>query len=234
MEYSKNRFAAAGLFVAIGIIVGCWILANAMLDLKARGNYVTVKGFAEKEFPADLAIWPISFKAQADSLTELHSSLEKSSSQVLSFLDSQDLGTAEITPSAPIIMENFRSGSNVPSAKYSGQKVITVRSGDIAGVKKAMSRIGQVVSQGVMLIRNYEWRPSFMFTRLNEVKPEMIAEATKDARRAAKQFAEDSGSRVGSIRRARQGVFSIQDRDQFTPEIKKVRVVNSVDYFLED
>ncbi|HKI80862.1 MAG TPA: hypothetical protein VKA04_04395, partial [Pseudodesulfovibrio sp.] len=97
-----------------------------------------------------------------------------------------------------------------------------------------MSVAGELVSRGVLLVQNYEFRPTFAFTGLNGIKPDMIAEATRNARDAARQFAEDSGSRVGGIKRATQGYFSLQDRDQYTPEIKKVRVVTSVDYFLED
>jgi hypothetical protein len=85
-----------------------------------------------------------------------------------------------------------------------------------------------------MLVQNWEFRPTFTFTGLNAIKPDMIAEATRNARDAAKQFAEDSGSRVGNIRRASQGYFSLEDRDQYTPEIKQIRVVTNVDYFLED
>ena len=97
-----------------------------------------------------------------------------------------------------------------------------------------MPKAGDLVSQGVMLVQNYEFRPTFAFTGLNEIKPAMIAEATRNARSAAKQFANDSGSQVGGIRRATQGYFSLQDRDQYTPEIKRVRVVTTVDYFLKD
>jgi uncharacterized protein len=85
---------------------------------------------------------------------------------------------------------------------------------------------------GVTLIRSYEYNTQYLFTQLDEVKPEMIAEATRDARRAADEFAEDSGAEVGGIRRAQQGYFSIEDRDAFSPEHKKIRVVTSIDYFL--
>jgi hypothetical protein len=89
------------------------------------------------------------------------------------------------------------------------------------------------VRQGVAMLRSYEYNPQFLFTRLEAIKPEMIAEATVDARNAAEQFAHDSGSRVGAIRSAQQGYFSVEDRDAFSPEYKRIRVVTTVEYYLE-
>ncbi len=225
----------AGLLMALGIAGGGWTLGQAVKDFKAMDRFVSVKGFAEREYPADQVIWPISYQTQADTLKELHANLEAADKVILEFISKHGLGDAEITPTAPQIMENIPLSPNQrPEKRYNAQGVITVRSKDIRRVKELMTMTGELISQGIMIIRNYDFQPRFMFTRLNEVKPEMIAEATKDARRAARQFAEDSGSRVGSIRRARQGMFSIRDRDQYTPEIKVVRVVNTVDYTLED
>lgn len=233
----KNRIhiVAAGLLLALGMVTGCWLLGQAIVEFKAMDRYVSVKGFAEKEYPADLAIWPISYRTQANTLQDLHASLEATDKIIMEFIAEHGLGNAEITPAAPQIMENIPMvPGQQPAFRYNAQGVITVRSTDIMKIKEIMNQSGELVSRGVMVMRNYEFQPRFMFTKLNEVKPAMIAEATKDARRAARQFAEDSGSRVGSIRRARQGMFSIRDRDQYTPETKVVRVVNTVDYFLED
>ena len=109
-----------------------------------------------------------------------------------------------------------------------------MRTDKIDAAKKAIERSGELVKQGVAVIRSYEYNTQYLFTDLDKIKPEMIAEATKDARRAAEQFAKDSGSTVGAIRTAQQGLFSIEDRDQFSPEFKKVRVVTTVDYYLGD
>ncbi|WP_272701158.1 SIMPL domain-containing protein [Desulfovibrio sp. Fe33] len=232
---SSAHSILTGLVLAVGFILGCWVLAGALVDFKSMDRYVSVKGLAEREVPADLAMWPISFSAGADTLPALNSALAVSGTAVMEFLKEQGLGEADIMTSAPRVQENqYNSPGQRPVSRYSAQSVITVRSGDIATVKKAMSAAGELVSRGVLLVRNYEFQPTFAFTGLNDIKPDMIAEATRNARSAAKQFAEDSGSRVGGIRRASQGYFSLQDRDQYTPEIKKVRVVTSVDYFLED
>ena len=111
---------------------------------------------------------------------------------------------------------------------------MTVRTDRIDVAKKAIERSGELVKQGVAVIRSYEYNTQYLYTELDKIKPEMIAEATRDARRAAEQFAKDSGSKVGAIRTAQQGLFSIEDRDQFSPEFKKVRVVTTVDYYLGD
>jgi hypothetical protein len=224
-----------GIILAVGFVAGCWVLAGALVDFKAMDRFVSVKGLAEREVPADLAMWPISFSVAADTLPDLDAALARSRKEVLAFLNEQGLGKAEIMNAAPRVQENqYDSPNRRPVHRYTAQAVVTVRSNDIAKVKKGMSMAGELVSRGVLLVQNYEFRPTFAFTGLNRIKPDMIAEATRNARDAARQFAEDSGSRVGGIRRASQGYFSLQDRDQYTPEVKKIRVVTNVDYFLEN
>jgi hypothetical protein len=111
---------------------------------------------------------------------------------------------------------------------------VTLRTGRVDTVKAALERSGELVKQGVAIVHNYEARTNYLFTQLDEIKPEMIAVATKDARHAAEQFASDSGSQVGAIRHAQQGYFTVEDRDPFSPEFKKVRVVTTVEFFLLD
>ncbi len=97
-----------------------------------------------------------------------------------------------------------------------------------------MEQSGKLVKQGIVLANSYGRGTEFLFTGLNRIKPAMIAEATKNARKAAEQFAQDSGSKVGSIRKARQGLFTIRNRDMNSPDLKIVRVVTTVEYFLKD
>ncbi len=118
--------------------------------------------------------------------------------------------------------------------RYVAQAVVTVRSKNVARVKKAMGEAGSLVSQGVMIIQDWESRPQFLFQGLNAIKPEMIEEATRAAREAASKFAKDSGSQVGGIRTASQGLFEVSDRDSSWPERKVVRVVTTMEYFLVD
>lgn len=225
----------AAIILALGLVGGCWVLGKALVDFKALDRYVTVKGLAEREVPADLAMWPISYGAGAGTLEGVDVALKRSRGQIMAFLREKDLGDAEILDTAPRIQDNQATNpGRAVAQRFTASAILTVRSKDIAAVKKAMSSAGDLVSRGVLLVQNWEYRPTFAFTGLNAIKPDMIAEATRNARAAARQFAEDSGSRVGAIRRATQGYFSLQDRDRYTPEIKKVRVVTTIDYFLED
>mgnify|MGYP006301974421 CR=1 FL=1 len=229
------KYIAAGGLLAVGIVLGAWLLGQALLEFKGMDRYVTVKGLAEREVPADMAVWPISYSVGGDSLEAVNDSLKQARVRVMAFLNDQGLGDAEVMNGYPRIDDNLhmmRDNPNMP--RYTAHGLLTVRTPDVAGVKTAMDNADGLVSRGVMLERNYEFQPTFTFTGLNDIKPDMIAEATRNARDAARQFANDSGSRVGAIRRASQGYFSLGDRDQYTPEVKRVRVVTTVDYFLED
>jgi len=234
-DRASNNFLA-GIFVATALIVGAWILGSAIKDFRSYDRFVSVRGFAEREVPADLAYWPISYSAAGNDLQAIQRELDASAEAVFAFLEKQGLGQAEISASAPRITDQHAYGvseQHRPANRFTAQGVITVRTDKTEAVKNAMAAAGELVSDGVVLIHSYEFQPRFEFTGLATIKPEMIAQATQDARNAAMQFARDSGSDVGAIRRASQGLFTINDRDQFTPEIKLVRVVTSVDYFLD-
>jgi hypothetical protein len=227
----------AGLLVAIGLAVGGWFVGHGLLVARSSDRYVTVKGLAERDVPADLALWPIVFTETADDLVTLQDRVEKSQAKIVAFLDQQGFDPGERSVSAPRITDREAQGfaqSGQRIERYVAEATVTVRTSRIGSAQEAMARSGELVKQGVALIRSYEYDTQYLFTALESIKPEMIAEATKDARSAAQQFAEDSGSKVGAIRSAQQGYFSIEDRDRFSPEQKKVRVVTTVEYFLED
>ncbi len=234
-DRASNNFLA-GIILAASLVTAAWIIGSAVKDFRAHDRFVSVRGFAEREVPADLAYWPLSFSAAGNDLHIIQQDLDRSAEAVLSFLDRHGLGQAEISVSAPRITDQHAYGvseQHRPANRFTAQSVVTVRTSEARKVIKAMAAAGELVSEGVVLIHSYEFQPRFEFTRLREIKPEMIAQATQDARNAARQFARDSDSSVGAIRRASQGLFTINDRDPYTPEIKKVRVVTSVDYFLE-
>jgi len=229
--------AILGLFLAIGMVGSAWLIGKALYAAKATERFVTVKGFAEKELPANLVIWPIAYSAVGDDLAEIQRRLDIDKQKISNFLEQRGFSSNEISTSIPQITDYQAQGysqHNGPRHRYSAQTILTLRSDKVGETKLAMQASDELVKSGVALMRNYEATPEFLFTKLNDIKPEMIAAATKNARQAAEQFAEDSGSSVGAIKNARQGFFSINDRDRYSPEQKIIRVVTTIQYYLAD
>lgn len=223
-----------GLAIAIaGISVGVGFYKGRVND-----RYVTVKGLAEREVNANLAIWPITFHVADDELISLQSQIEQKRKVITQFLTEAGFHEDQISYSSPRIQDtraNQYGGSNISQYRYVAQSTVTVRTEDVSLVKRSMEASGQLIGKGVVLAADsWETPTEFIYTRLNDIKPEMIEEATKDARKAAEKFAMDSGSQVGKIRNASQGYFSIENRDNNSPEIKEIRVVTTVEYFLVD
>ena len=239
MTTSSKTPAAAilGIFLALGMIGSAWLIGKSIYAVKASERYVTVKGFAEKELPANLVIWPIAYSTVGDDLAGIQQRLNIDKQKISSFLENKGFNSEEISTSIPQITDYQAQGysqHNGPRHRYSAQTILTLRSHKVTETKQAMQAADELVKSGVALMRNYEATPEFLFTKLNDIKPEMIAAATKNARQAAEQFAEDSGSKVGAIKNARQGFFSINDRDRYSPEQKIVRVVTTIQYYLAE
>lgn len=236
----RNTLAAAvlGGLVGLGIAVAGFSAAGAMTTLRAAQRYVTVKGLAEREVPADVAIWPLTFKESGDDLVELQRRVDARRELVASFLHEAGFKPGEISFSMPRIQDRQAEPMGPPGSqrgpRFLEQATVTVTSGDVEAVKKAMDRSGQLVQRGVMLAQDWESRPQYLFRGLNAIKPEMIEQATVNAREVATRFAKDSGSKLGKIRSASQGLFTITDRDPNSPERKVVRVVTTIEYFLDD
>ena len=234
----NNRLAAA-LALALGMVVAAWLLADGLVKFKQFERSVEVKGLAEREVPADTAIWPIAFSEAESDLTRLYQSLQGKNAIIIGFLQSQGFKPEEISVSAPSITDrqaqDYGSAELANRLRYSGKSVVTVYTRQVDAVRKAMPELAVLGEQGIALnTGDYENRARFLFTGLNALKPAMIEEATRNARQAAEKFAKDSDSSLGKIKRASQGQFSIEDRDGSTAHIKKVRVVSTVDYFLAD
>jgi uncharacterized protein len=226
-----------GLCLVLGLALGGFLLARGLFAARAADRFVTVKGLSEREIAADLALWPIVFTNTGNDLGALQAEVEEDAAAIRAFLGRFGFGEAEASLSAPRVTDHLAHGGyrdQGPAERYQVESTVTLRTAEIDAVRQAIQQSGELVRAGVTLIRSYEYNTQYLFTQLEQVKPEMIAEATRDARRAADEFAEDSGARLGGIRRAQQGYFSIDDRDAFSPEIKTVRVVTTVEYFLEE
>jgi len=234
----RNAGWFAGICLLLGLLGLGYQLGHAVLGVKALERSVTVKGLSEREFGADVVIWPIQFTVAGNDLAGLYDSIEANTASIKAFLQGNGLGADEITVSAPVITDKSAQqyGSNERAEfRYTASQAVTVYSGRIDTARALMTRLPELGKQGIVLSGgSYQSQTEYLFTRLNEVKPEMIEEATRQAREVAEKFAADSHSRLGKIRRASQGQFSIADRDWNNPHIKKVRVVSTVEYYLSD
>jgi hypothetical protein len=226
-----------GLLLALGLLGAGWFAAQGMARLKTQDRYVTVKGSAEKIVDADLVVWPLPHTVAGNDLAGVQTRLEANTATIRGFFQRAGFKPAEIVVSPPRLEDRwaYAYGDNRPPERYRYSTTVTLRTGRVAEALAALRRSGELVSRGVMLGSEGEaGGPQFDYTRLNDIKPALIAEATANARKSAEQFAKDSGARIGGIRSANQGVVSITDRDQGSPQVKTVRVVTTVEYFLRD
>lgn len=237
-ESNKLNSIFLGLCLFLGLFSLGYLLGDAAIKFKEYERTVTVKGLSEREYNADIVIWPIQFTTASNDLAEIYSSIDSSTQKIRSFLKSAGIASEEITFSAPAITDkSAQQYGGQPNAafRYTASQVVTVYSKNIEVVRKVMGQMSDLGKQGIVFTAgNYEFQTEYIFTRLNEVKPEMIEEATRKAREVAEKFASDSKSTLGKIRNASQGQFSISARDKNNPHIKKVRVVSTVAYYLSD
>jgi hypothetical protein len=226
-----------GLLVAVGLTLGGYFVGDGFFQARALERSVEVKGLAEREMPADTAIWPLQVVVAGNDLEVLLGQLEKQGQQVRAFLTLRGFGEDEISVGAPNITDRLAQGFGDQNVKlrYSVSQVVTVFTSNIQAVRAAGDELLELGKAGIILSQDdYQFRTQYLFNGLNEIKPAMIEEATRNAREVAEKFAEDSDSRLGKIRSARQGQFSIADRDSNNPHIKNVRVVSTLEYYLDD
>ncbi|EKO3954461.1 SIMPL domain-containing protein [Vibrio fluvialis] len=227
-----------GISILLGLGLLGYFVEQAAVKFKEYDRIVTVKGLSEREVPADTVIWPIQFTLADNELPTLFTTLDAQTQQVMQFLAQQGIDTQSISISAPAVIDKKAQqygGEARIEYRYLATQTLTVYSTHVDLVRQAISQIGQLGKQGIVFNQdNYNNRVEYLFSGLNDIKPTMIEEATKQAREVAEKFAKDSQSSLGKIKRATQGQFSIVDRDNNTPYVKKVRVVSTVEYFLSD
>src|SRR5215813_3809207 len=206
-----------GMLLALGLIVGGWVLGAEIKATRLSDRYVTVKGLVERKVKSDLAIWPLNYKEAGDDLASLHARTEANKNTILQFLTAQGIQDSEIELGVVRVVDtqaNEYGGGNRATHRYIVEQEITVRTPRVDQVAAAAQKTMQLVQKGVVLNSNQGQGLSYKFNGLNSVKPDMITEATRNARAAADRFAADSGSKVGSIRQANQGTFSILPANQ--------------------
>lgn len=228
----------SAIIIAAGIVVMGFALRSGIVTFKDMDRRVTVKGLSEREVKADKVTWPLVYKELGNDPAAMYQLLVYKNRQVVAFLKSAGIKDEDISVNPPVITDRQADnyGNEIMNYRYKATSVITVTSGDIEKVRQLMRRQSVLMKQGIALVSEEYGSNNpvvYEFTGLNKVKPEMVEEATKNARATALKFAEDSDCKLGGISNAQQGQFSIEDRDANTPYIKKIRVVTTVEYSLE-
>ncbi len=227
------RWIITSLIGAFGLMLSGYLLGNGLLRAKEAERSVTVRGLAERDVTADLATWTISYSSTSSNLAEAQAKVQRDTKAIEQFFSGLGFPADALQPTGA----NVSSYSDRGVARFTVRQRLALRTNDIKRAQRAVAQQFDLVDRGVMLEEGSGM--SYTFTRLNDIKPEMVAEATKDARASAEQFAKDSGARVGAIRDATQGYFSIEGRDGESggwgvsdSPYKKVRVVTTVDFSL--
>lgn len=234
---NRNIGTLPFIVLAIGIAAAGYLAGNGYYRARTLDRTVIVKGLAEREVEADQAIWPIRFVSASNDVEALYQTLESQTAQVTAFLSDRGFSDEEISVGPPAIVDKQAQayGDANVRFRFSATQSITVYTTEIDRVRESQREMNVLGKAGIVISGDdYQGRTQYLFTRLNDVKPEMIEEATRNAREVAEKFAKDSKSVLGKIKNASQGQFSIADRDSNTPHIKKVRVVSTIEYFLSD
>ena len=229
----KLKGILPALVIGVAIVVLGLSLKAGIDNIAYRDREVTVKGLAEREVKADLVTWPISYSVAGNDLATIYNQVNRNNETIIRFLTSNGISREDISVNPPDTYDATTNQyrSNNFNYNYSISSTVTVTTKNVDKVRELLNRQSELLKEGVAFSNSYI---NYQFTGLNKIKPEMIGEATKAARAAAAQFAADSESRVGKIKSANQGQFSIEDSDSSTPYIKKVRVVSTIVYYLED
>lgn len=232
---ANRNIIVAALLLAAGLIVGGYLLGDGLRRARMADRAVTVRGLAERDVVADLATWTVNFSETGSELEPVRQATDQDAQTVIDFFRRAGFPEGAITANAVSVNQFYDEdrGGDVVTVR----RQIQLRTNDVARARQVHARQAELIRAGVALEEGSAM--VYNFTRLNQVKPEMIAAATQDARRGAEQFARDSGTQVGSIRSASQGYFSITARDGDESEgsgrdspFQKVRVVTTIDFYL--
>ena len=227
-----------GAAIFLGLTGLGYLLGKAAIQVKQYERSVTVKGLSEREVPADTVIWPIVFTDAGNDLGALYASIDAGKKKIEGFLIARGVEAGEISYSLPAVTDKSAQqygGAQKPEFRYAAVQTVTVYSKRVDLIRKAMDELAELGKSGIAFSGgDYQNQIEYLFTGLNDIKPEMIQEATAKAREVATKFAQDSNSRLGKIKRASQGQFSINPRDKNNPHLKKIRVVSTVEYYLSD
>lgn len=232
-----KSFKFEALILALALIIAGVFIGNGLKKIGTEDRIVQVRGLAEREVPADHVIWPVVYKTTGNNLAAIYEDVNRANKGIANFLMKKGIKANEISePTLQIVDKHAeRYVSNFEGDRYTVTSITTVATNQVELVRQLLTQVGELLKEGIAISAgDYGTSVQYEYTSLNKIKPAMIEEATRNAREAAEKFAADSESKLGKIQTANQGVFSITDRDMYTPHIKNVRVVTSVVYYLEE
>ena len=235
---NRNIMLIAALVLAIGIVIGGYLLGDGLRRARMADRAVTMRGLAERNVTADLATWTLTFTAQGQELAAVQAESDRDARTVANFFGAAGFPANAVTDAGGSVNQFFDSNRGVNNVTVNRR--VQLRTNDVMRARRAYARQFDLIRGGVAIQEGSGMQ--YSFTRLNDVKPQMIAMATQDARRGAEQFARDSGTAVGGIRSATQGYFSIGARDGDVSDegsggndspFQKVRVVTTIEFYLD-
>lgn len=230
-----NGLIWASVILALGLIIGGFLLGNGLLRARMADRAVTMRGLAERDVTADLATWTLAYSAQGNDLATVQGEVDRNARAILAFLKAHGFKGSEVSMAGVNVNQYFDSNRGVNNVTV--RQRLQLRTTNIKEARRAFAQQFDLVRSGVALEEGSGM--VYSFTKLNEIKPAMIAEATKDARAGAEQFAKDSGTSVGGIRSATQGYFSVGARygdaegSGSDSPFQKVRVVTTIEFYLD-
>lgn len=240
MENSKFNTIIIAVLIASGLALSGYFIGQTMYNAKVAINTATVKGLAERVVESDRADWTIMYGVSSqkkEDIPLLYAQAEKDQKVIVDLLLDNGIKNEEITVGtidygyAAYRDENQK----VVDEKHKLTGDIQVSTQNIHLIASLRQKVNKLLTEGISVSSS---RPTYRFTKLNDIKPEMLEVATKNARVAANEFAKNAGTSVGRIYSAQQGNFSIQDLGQDygdTQEIKKVvRVITTITFYLKD
>ena len=235
----RNERIITSAIIAVGIVIAGLALRSGIITFKDRDCHVSVKGLSEREVKANKVTWPLVYKEIGNDPTEMYGTLERKNQQIVQFLKAGGLTDDEISINPPSITDRQADnyGNDVLNYRYKATSVITVTSTNVEKVRALMRKQSELMKQGIPIVSEEYGennKVTYEYTGLNEIKPQMVEDATHNAFVTAEKFAADSHSSLGEILHANQGQFSIENRDATTPYIKTVRVVVTIDYLLKN
>jgi hypothetical protein len=232
MRSSRIPLVVSALLVALGLAAAGYFIGQGISERGAGRRIISVKGLSEKEVPASVATWTIGYSANGNELGEINKKLADSTTAVMAFLKGVGFAESDLAVQPPSLqdttMEAREKDVPPPPERYKAFQSVLLRTAKVDLIKPALASASNLMVSGVLLSGKSE--PNYIFNQVNEIKPGMIQEATKNARIAAEQFSRDSQTSLGKLRSATQGWFQVENRDAATPERKVVRVVVDVEY----